>query len=203
MLRALLIFSWLCCSSVDARALSDVLGVDVLESLKNEGISCDLHGFVTSSDNHGEKEYQTLRHDLDSYCSKSESTHLAAVLCRMILIELQIGCALANDTRPKPIVYSATYTPAQICSTNKIVHTNKWAWEKLTVRERARIGSSWVNLCAELTKANSTLRLVRFFYKMASAIRHAEASHAAQSGRSESAGRNPGRRLDVRVMIYP
>ncbi|CAF0889316.1 unnamed protein product [Adineta ricciae] len=158
--------------------VTDEIGVDVLRVLKEKKIVCDLHDLVTSVDK-PEKEYNMFVHDLTKHCSESVTTDFAPILCRMISIALEIACTLPNTTRPAPVKYTPVYTPSQICSMHKIVYTNKWIWEQLTKKQKAQIGSSWVQLCPKLTSGNSTLRLTRFFYKIAPRIRHIQESNAA------------------------
>ncbi|UJR20476.1 hypothetical protein I4U23_023605 [Adineta vaga] len=180
MLVILIIFSFLLYSRIQTRDLNDEIGVNIFEVFKEKKITCDLRDFVTSADN-PEREYNMLIHDLTKHCSTSVTANLAPILCRIILIELEIGCTLPNKTRPTPVKYTHSYTSEQICSMHKIVYTNKWIWEKLTKKERIQIGSSWTQLCPQLTSTNSTLRLTRFFYKMAPRIRHAENLNTAPS----------------------
>ncbi|CAF1180074.1 unnamed protein product [Adineta ricciae] len=158
--------------------VTDEIGVDVLGVLKEKKIVCDLHDLVTSVDK-PEKEYNMFIHDLTKHCSESVTTDFTPILCRMISIALEIACTLPNTTRPAPVKYTPVYTPSQICSMHKIVYTNKWIWEQLTKKQKAQIGSSWVQLCPKLTSGNSTLRLTRFFYKIAPRIRHIQESNAA------------------------
>ena len=159
--------------------VADEIGVDVLGVLKEKKIVCDLHDLVTSAEK-PEEEYNMFIHDLTKHCSESVTTDFTPILCRMISIALEIACTLPNTTRPAPVKYTAIYTPEQICSMHKIVYTNKWIWEQLTKKQKAQIGSSWVELCPKLTSANSTLRLTRFLYKISPRIRHIQEANAAR-----------------------
>jgi hypothetical protein len=148
-------------------------GIDVLETLASKKISCNFHNFIQST-NGSEDDYNMLIHDLKKYCSTSKSTTLYRLLCRMILIELEIGCLLPNNSRPSPIKYSIRYTSTEICSINRISLTNMWIWQKLTTDEKEEIGPTSIYLCPVLTSSNSTLLLARFFYKIAPRIRRAD-----------------------------
>ena len=148
-------------------------GIDVLKTLKEKKISCDFHNFVHSTDNSND-EYDVLMDDLKTYCSTSEKTKQYHVICHMVLIEFEIGCSLPNKSRPYPIKYTTSSTATQICSMNKISHTNIWIWKKLTSDERQQMGSITSQLCPKLTESTDTLRLTRLFYALAPRIRRAD-----------------------------
>ncbi len=148
---------------------NQLIGIDVIGTLKEKNTSCDLRNFVKST-NGSENDYKTLIHDLTKYCSISNSIKLYRLLCRIILIELEIGCLLPKNSRRLPIKYSISNTPKEICSMNRISETNSWIWGKLTSDEKKEIGPTSHNLCPILTSLNSTLRLARFFYKIAPRI---------------------------------
>jgi hypothetical protein len=152
---------------------NELTGINVIETLKAKNISCNLRAFIQSTGNL-EDEYNILIHDLTTFCSTSKSTTPYRLLCHMILIELEIGCLLLNNSRPSPVKYAIPYTSAQICSMNKIALTNNWIWQKLTSDEKEEIGSTSFHLCPFLTSSNNTLRLTRFFYKIAPHIRRAD-----------------------------
>ena len=145
-------------------------GFDVLEQLQSKNISCNLHDFVKTT-NDSVDEYQLLTSDLKTYCTNSVSNQTSQLLCHMIFLELEIGCLLTNHSRPLPMKYSLFYTSKQICSLTKISLTDNWIWEKLSSNEKQQVGSSSINLCSHITSANETLRLARFFYKIAPRIR--------------------------------
>lgn len=159
-----------------ASKLSDV---DVLGRLKSKHASCDLRNFVQATDN-SDDEYKILVHDLTKYCSTSKSITLYDLLCHMILIELEIGCELSNNSRPYPVKYSTLLTSSEICSMNKIDLINNWIWQKLTADEKEEIGPTPVHLCRILTSSNSTTRLARFFYKIAPRIRRTDLRNSGQ-----------------------
>jgi len=148
-------------------------GIDVLGTLTSKNISCNFHNFVKST-NDSEDDYNTLIRDLTKYCSGLKSSTFYRLLCRMILIELEIGCLLPNKSRPLPIKYSIRYTSTEICSLNTISMTNTWIWQKLTSDEKAEIGPTSMYLCPILTSSNNTIQLARFFYKIAPRIRRAD-----------------------------
>ncbi|CAF1389648.1 unnamed protein product [Adineta steineri] len=169
-----IILSFILFFGINSNDTDDTSGIDVLDILKEKQTSCDLHDFVIGKEN-SEKEYIALVYDLATYCSETESTSLSRILCRMILIELEIGCSLPNKSRPTPVKYINSYTSTQICSMNKIMYTNRWIWNKFTEKEKEELGASSAHICPKLTSVNSTLRLTRFFYKIAPRIRRAEA----------------------------
>ncbi|CAF1306074.1 unnamed protein product [Adineta steineri] len=171
-----IILSFILIFGIHSNDTDDTGGIDVLDILKEKQTSCDLHDFVIGKEN-SEKEYIALVYDLATYCSETESTSLSRILCRMILIELEIGCSLPNKSRPTPVKYINSYTSTQICSMNKIMYTNRWIWLKFTEKEKEELGSSSAHICPKLTSVNSTLRLTRFFYKIAPRIRRVEASN--------------------------
>ncbi|CAM4963319.1 unnamed protein product [Rotaria socialis] len=145
-------------------------GINVLEALKAINLSCDLHIFVNSADD-TEDNYKALIHDLTQYCSGSESTKVYQVLCRMIFIELEIGCSLLNQSRSLPIKYITSETPTKLCSMNQIMHINLWIWKKLKLNKEEQMGSALAKLCTNITSSNETIRLARFFYEIAPSIK--------------------------------
>ncbi|CAF1568707.1 unnamed protein product [Adineta steineri] len=150
-----IILSFILIFGIHSNDTDDTGGIDVLDILKEKQTSCDLHDFVIGKEN-SEKEYIALVYDLATYCSETESTSLSRILCRMILIELEIGCSLPNKSRPTPVKYINSYTSTQICSMNKIMYTNRWIWLKFTEKEKEELD---------------------FFYKIAPRIRRVEASN--------------------------
>jgi hypothetical protein len=161
-------------------------GIDVLKTLKEKKISCDLHTFVKSVDD-SDDEYDVLIQDLKKYCTNSESTKQYRVICHMILIEFEISCLLSNKSRPFPVKYTTAYTSAQVCSMNKIAYANSWIWKRLTSDERGEIGSTPMQLCPRLAALNDTLRLIRFFYKIAPRIRIADTLNTTPSSNKSPA----------------
>jgi hypothetical protein len=146
---------------------NQVTGVDIFQQLKSKNISCDLHDFIKPAD-HSDDEYQLLKQDLTKYCSNSSSYQL---LCHMIFIEIEIACLVPNASRPSPMKYTSDHRSKHICSLNKISLTNDWIWGKLSSNEKQQIGSTPTDLCSKITSNNETLRLVKFFYKIAPRIR--------------------------------
>ncbi|CAF2522265.1 unnamed protein product [Rotaria sp. Silwood2] len=165
-----IILSFILFSHIYGLNTDESTGINVLEILKAKNLSCDLHIFINSTDN-SQDEYNAFINDLTQYCSNSESTKPYRVLCRMILIELEIGCLFLNNTNPLPVKYITSYTPNKICSTNKILYINRWIWDKLKSYEKKQIGTASMELCFTITSFNETLRLVKFFYKIAPRIR--------------------------------
>jgi len=154
-------------SGLDTLNGNETTSIDIFVQLKSKNISCDLHDFVKSTDN-SDDEYKLLIQDLTKYCLNSSSYQL---LCHMIYLELELACLLPNNFRPSPTKYTFDYRSKQICSINKIALTNEWIWGKLSSNEKKQIGSTSVNLCSKITSTNETLRLVKFFYKIAPRIR--------------------------------
>ncbi|CAF4055289.1 unnamed protein product [Rotaria magnacalcarata] len=150
--------------------IDESAGINVLEALKATNLSCDLHIFVNSTYD-TEDNYKALIHDLTQYCSNSESTKVYQVLCRIIFIELEIGCSLLNRSRPLPIKYITSETSTKLCSKNKIIHIDRWIWKKLKLNKKEQMGSDLTKLCTNITSSNETIRLARFFYEIAPSIK--------------------------------
>lgn len=151
----------------------EFVNINVLETLKARNSSCDLHVFINSNEN-SEDEYKLFINDLTEYCSNSTSKKLYQVLCHMILIELEIGCSISNQSHLLPIKYKTSLTATKICSMDKLIYINRWIWKKLDLDEREQIGPTSVNLCSIITSLKGTNRLARFFYRIAPYVRRFE-----------------------------
>ena len=149
---------------------------DLLAKLKAQDPSVDLHAFVQS-----DADLQSLTADLKQYCSSLDSTNKSQVLCQMIYIELTKAFKLPDKQRPSKTTYNVSWTAESICQIKKISLTNKWIWGLLSSEQRNMTGGDAETLCKQVTSSQETLRLARFFYKVAPRVRLADSS-VANSG---------------------
>ncbi|CAF2960104.1 unnamed protein product [Rotaria sp. Silwood2] len=150
-------------------------GIDVLTVFKNKAGTCKLRNFVRS-----ETDFTLLTDDLNKYCSSSDSVKQYRILCHMISYELEKACALPPDLRPAKPKYATNDSSAQICSMLNLNATNEWIWNRITNNGQKQIGVDSKNLCAKITADTDTLRLARFFYKIAPRVRNADSSQQGE-----------------------
>jgi hypothetical protein len=164
---------------------SELSAVNVIEKLKTKAPNCDLHSFVQS-----EKDYKTLIDDLNQYCSLSDSAKQYQLLCNMIYYELKRACVLPNELRPSKALYIAPTSSDAICRLKNIQLTNEWIFNKITSNGRKQINVKQTDLCKTVTTDPNTLRLARFFYKIAPRVRQADLSKKGNDYKNITIQRN-------------
>jgi len=141
-------------------------GIDVLATLKAKVPNYDLHDFVKS-----DQDYKELTGDLNTYCSTSDTSKSYSLICNMIAYELTKACEISPGSRPSKAMYKVETTPTDICAKKNIQLTNEWIWNKITNNGEKKIGVNADQLCTKVTSDTKTLRLARFFYKIAPLVR--------------------------------
>ncbi|CAF4245132.1 unnamed protein product [Rotaria socialis] len=156
--------------------------INVLAKLNNTAAGCDLHDFLRL-----DSDFKNLSDDLTKYCSPSKLVKRFRILCHMLSYELEIACALPAKSRPSKALYTSNTSAKEICDRKNIQLTNQWIWDKLTNGGQKDIGITAKYLCDSVTNYTVTLRLARFFYKIAPLIRQADLSQqASDKGQSHS-----------------
>jgi len=141
-------------------------GIDVLKALKRIP-NCDLSDFVQSED-----DSKLLADDLKTYCTTSDTSKQYVLICRMVYYELKKGCKLSGSSHPSKAIYRTEESSKKICGKKPIQSTNQWIWEKITNNGENNIGVEAKDLCTKVTSDTNTIRLARFFYKIAPRVRH-------------------------------
>jgi hypothetical protein len=139
--------------------------IDVLATLKKIP-NCDLSEFIKSND-----DYKLLADDLNNYCTKSDTSKQYVLICRMVFYELKKACGLSVDSRPSKAIYRIEESSKEICNKKSIQLTNQWIWSKITNNGEKNIGINAEDLCTKVTSDTNTIRLARFFYKIAPRVR--------------------------------
>lgn len=162
----LIIFNGKSIYGLDVEELS---GIDVLAQLNNKVPKCKLRDFLIFKN-----QFKTLSNDLKTHCSLLESEKSHRILCHMLAYELEKACGLTSKLQPSPAVYVTPVSSETICANYSKQSTNQWIWNKITKDGRYDIGVNASDLCTTVTKHNDTLRLARFFYKIAPRVRYAD-----------------------------
>ncbi|CAF3742053.1 unnamed protein product [Rotaria socialis] len=155
--------------------------INVLAKLNNTAAGCDLHDFLRL-----DSDFKNLSDDLTKYCSPSKLVKRFRILCHMLSYELEIACALPAKSRPSKALYTSNTSAKEICDRKNIQLTNQWIWDKLTNGGQKDIGITAKYLCDSVTNYTVTLRLARFFYKIAPLIRQADLSQQASGAAKDT-----------------
>jgi len=141
-------------------------GINVLEALLKLP-NCYLSDFVKSED-----DSKLLADDLKTYCTTSDTSKQYVLICRMVFYELKKACKLSVNSRPSKAIYQIQESSKEICGKKSIPLTNEWIWNKITHNGEKNIGVKAEDLCTKVTSDTNTIRLARFFYKIAPRVRH-------------------------------
>jgi hypothetical protein len=144
--------------------------VDVLGTLKTIP-NCDLQNYVKS-----ETDYKQLTNDLTNYCSTSDTSKQNTLICCMLSYELKKACGLSGEALPSKAVYKIDSTSAEICGKKNVKLTSEWILKKITNNGKNDFGVTADDLCTKVTSDTNTLRLARFFYKVAPRVRQDDLS---------------------------
>ena len=150
---------------------------DLLVKLAAKDPAVDLRAFFKS-----DADLLALVSDLKQYCLPIDATNKSQVLCQMVTIELTKALKLPEKQRPSNTSYNVNVTAESICRPKSIPLTNKWMWELLTSEQRSQIGGDAESLCKQVTRSQETLRMARFFYKVALRVRRADENVVSNSG---------------------
>lgn len=161
-------------SGIESEELSSI---DVIATLKAKDPDCKLQSFVISDD-----DYTKLESDLTTYCSTSDSTKQNALICRMVHYELEKACKLSIASRPTKSRYIIDNLSAEICKANNVPITSDWILNKITQNGKINIGVTAAELCPQVASNKDTLRLTRFFYKIAPRVRKSDVPKQKNDG---------------------